>query len=286
MQNSMLLTPSSPVLSRPLGLVKCLLVAAVLVGLLGSRSAVADASDWLPLAVGNSWTYAHQYREYGKDRSQWTNYTAQFATVGTPQFSISVLRTEVIDDHTYFVISDMPDFWPPAPSYFIAGKKLRWAGDQLMEHTADGEWSLFRFGEASGASGASGEVNYTVATQEGTPQVTRWGGLFRFDFDDDDGVGGASDSESYGPALEDYSIYEIGGATFLQGFGIESCSFLRGHADVYDFKNILTAKQAVINGRTVTVREAREEAADRASSSDATSIEWLSWGAIKRKGRP
>ena len=44
MKNSMLLTPSSPVLSRPLGLVKCLL-AAVLVGLLDSGSAIADASD-------------------------------------------------------------------------------------------------------------------------------------------------------------------------------------------------------------------------------------------------
>ena len=284
MQNSMLLTPSSPVLSRPMGPVKSLL-AAVLVGLLDSGSATADASDRLPLAVGNSWTYAQRYREYGKDRSQWTNYTAQFATVGTPQFTISVLRTEVIDDHTYFVISDMPEYWPPAPSYFIAGKKLRWVGDQLMERTADGERSLFRFGGASGASGASGEANYTVATQEGTPQVTRWGGRFRFDFDDDDGVGGASDSERYGPTLEDYSIYEVGGATFLQGFGIESCSFVRGSGDVDEFKNILTAKQAVINGRTVTVREAREEAAGRASS-DATSIEWLSWGAIKQEGSP
>ena len=287
MQNSMLLTPSSPVLSRPLGLVKCLLVATVL-GLLGSGSAVADASDWLPLAVGNSWTYAHRYREYGKDRSQWTNYTAQFATVGTPQFSISVLRTEVIDDHTYFVISDMPDFWPPALSYFIAGKKLRWAGDQLMERTADGERSLFRFGGASGASGASGEANYTVAIQEGTAQVSRRGsGEFNFDFnnENDDGVGGASDSESYGPT-EDYSTYELGGATFVRGFGMEGCSFHRGSGDVHEFSSTLRAKQAVLNGRTVTPEQAREEAAGRASSSDATSIEWLSWGAVKRKGRP
>ena len=283
MQNSMLLTPSSPVLSRPLGLVKCLLVAAVLVGLLGSGSAVADTSDWLPLAVGNSWTYAHDYHDYYIDESDsdFRNYTDPL--FGIPRFTISVLRTEVIDSKTYFVISDMPEYWPPAPSYFIVGKKLRWAGDQLMERTADGEQALFRFGGASGASGASGEVNYAVAIQEGTPQVTRWGGRFRFDFDDDDGVGGASDSEYYGPPL--VRSYEGGGATFVQGFGMEGCSFHRGTDDVYDFKNTLRAKQAVINGRTVTPEQAREEAADRASS-DATSIEWLSWGAIKRKGRP
>ena len=285
MQNSMLLTPSSPVLSRPLGLVKCLLAAAVLGGLLGSGSAVADASDWLPLAVGNSWTYAHEYYDYYIDESDpdFRNYTDPL--FGIPRFTISVLRTEVIDSKTYFVISDMPDFWPPALSYFIAGKKLRWAGDQLMERTADGERSLFRFGGASGASGASGEANYTVAIQEGTAQVSRWGGRFRFDFDDDDGVGGASDSESYGPT-EDYSTYEIGGATFVQGFGIEGCSFVRGSGDVYEFKNTLRAKQAVLNGRTVTPEQAREEAAGRASSSDATSIEWLSWGAIKQEGSP
>ena len=66
MRNSMLLTPSSPVLSRPLGSVKHLL-AAVLIGLLGSGSAVADASDWLPLAVGNSWTYSHRYSYHNVD---------------------------------------------------------------------------------------------------------------------------------------------------------------------------------------------------------------------------
>ena len=288
MQNSMLLTPSSPVLSRPLGLVKCLL-AAVLVGLLDSGSAVADASDYLPLAVGNSWRYAHRYREYEKDRSQWTNYMAQFDTLGTPQFTISVLHTEVIDGHTYFVISDIPDFWPPVPSYFIAGKKLRWAGNQLMERTADGERSLFRFGGTSGASGASGDVSsYAITIPEGLNQATRWGGRFNFDLDndDDDGVGGASDSGSFlDPGSWD-RLYEQGGAVFLRGFGIEDCGFESGSGDAPLFINYQTAKHAVINGRTVTVKQAREEAAGRASSSDSTSIEWLSWGAIKQEASP
>ena len=285
---TIMLLPSSPFLSRPMGPVKCLL-AAVLVGLLDRGSVVADASDWLPLAVGNSWTYAHAYYDsenYETVYIPWTNYTEQFDTLGTPQFTLSVLHTEVIDGHTYFVLSDMPDFWPPVPSYFIAGKKLRWAGDQLMERTADGEQSLFRFGGTSGASGAS-----AVATQEGA-QVkiyelhNDYTHEYGFGFDFTGGARGASDSESYGgPVREDNSIYELGGVTFLKGFGIEGCSFLRGSGDVDEFFNTQTAKHAVINGRTVTIREAREEAAGRASSSDATSIEWLSWGAIKREGR-
>ena len=176
MRNSMLLTPSSPVPSLPLGVMKRLM-AVVAVGLLGSGSAVADASDRLPLAVGNSWTYSHDYYDIDnyEAESQWTNYTEPY------RFTLSVLRTEVFDGHTYFVISDIPEYWPPVPSYFIAGKKLRWAGDQLIERTADGEQSLFRFsGGVSGTSGSSEGATYAVATQEGFTQATRWGGIFHF----------------------------------------------------------------------------------------------------------
>ena len=291
MRNSMLLTPSSLVLSRPLGSVKHLL-AAVLIGLLGSGSAVADASDWLPLAVGNSWTYAHEYYENddGNDDlySQWTNYTAQFPN--RPQFTLSVLRTEVIDGHTYFVISDMPEYWPPVPPQFIAGKKLRWVGDQLMERTADGEQALFRFG---GASGASGEASYTVPTPEGTLRVTAREN--RSEHTHDNYFGFSGGAEAAGPS----NWYELlggeSGATgesgvtiglgaalfFLKGFGVQQCQMALYDDDAPLFKNIQKAKHAVLDGRTVTVREAKA-AAGQASSSDATSIEWFSWGAVKQ----
>ena len=109
---------------------------------------------------------------------------------------------------------------------------------------------------------------------------------YGFLFDFAGGARGASDSESYGgPAREDNSTYELGGGTFLKGFGIDDCGDESGSGDAPLFINFQTAKHAVINGRTVTIREAREEAAIRTSSSDATSIEWLSWGAIKREGR-
>ena len=254
--------------------IRLLLVA--LLSLSGVPPAAADASDWLPLAVGNSWTYAHSYRDHrNPDRSQWTNYTAQHPRI--PQFTLSVLRTEVIDGLTYFVLSDMPEYWPPVPSYFIAGKKLRWADDQLMERTADGEQSLFRFGEAS----------YAVATPEGATQVTTreihdsYSHDYRFIFKDGDGAEGASDSESYSPV--ENPDYEVRIVVFLKGFGIRACEFRIGSGDAPIFTNYQKAKQAVINGRTVTVREAREESGARASSSDATSIEGDSWGAIKQE---
>ncbi|MCE2450594.1 MAG: hypothetical protein J4F35_20230 [Candidatus Latescibacteria bacterium] len=272
MRNFMLLTPSSSFLSR--------LMAVMAVGLLGSGSAVADASDWLPLAVGNSWTYSHDYR--GEDESQWTNYTHPLG--GIPQFTLSVLRTEVIDDKTYFVISDMPEYWPPVPSYFIAGKKLRWSGDRLMERTAAGEQSLFRFGRASGASGPYRD-SYALTTQEGATQATSWERHdystheYRFLFDDGGGAGDANDSESDGF----FDPYEQQWVVFLKGFGIDHCGIQSGEGDATLFINNQTARHAVINGRAMTVREARKEAAIRSKSSDATSIEWLSWGVIKQE---
>ena len=265
MQNGMLMT------MKPL---KCLL-AAVLVHLLDSGLVVAAAKDWLPLAVGNSWTYSHLYADSvnPEEESQWSNYTA---SLGYPKFTISVMRTEVINDTTYFVLSDMPDLWPPPPSYFISGKKLRWAGDLLMERTDDGErQSVYRFGGASGASESNG-TSYAVATQEGFTQgETVLGGRFRFD--EEEGTAGASGSQSK------WWGWSAGWATFLKGFGVHYCGLERGTSDATPlFKNSLTATQAVINGRTVTVEQAMKEAHARASSSAAPS---RSWGLVKQGAR-
>ena len=271
------------------------LIAAVLVGLLGSGSAVADASDWLPLAVGNSWTYSHDY--YGGDKSPWPNFRDPLGFI--PRFTLSVLRTEVIDGHTYFVLSDMPESWPPVPPQFIAGKKLRWVGDHLMERTADGEQALFRFDGDSQASGAVGTIvktDYAVAAQGKTIQVTTQeirdhvSHDYTFSFS---GEAGPARSSHY--ALSEYfsaSGYELtrdllgANVTFLKGFGVRVCGVSLYDYDVPLFKNVQEAHHAVIDGRSVTVWEAREEAATRLKSSDATHIEWLSWGAIKQEGSP
>ena len=145
------------------------LTLAALLGLSGALPAVAteyQASDYLPLAVGNSWTYDHEYydieRRFG-DRSQWSAYLAQAPE--SPQFTIEVLRTEELDGQTYYVISEMPSNWPPAPPHFIAGKTLRWEGTHLMEHSGSGEQAIFRFDGANRAG-------YDIPTVEGDNRVT------------------------------------------------------------------------------------------------------------------
>lgn len=113
-----------------------------------------QASDYLPLAVGNSWTYKHEYHGADVDLFNYAAYWDQWPASHEPsylypEFKISVLDTEVIDGKTYYVISDMPADWPPAPPHFIAGKKLRWEGTRLMERTDEGEQATFRFDATS-----------------------------------------------------------------------------------------------------------------------------------------
>ena len=161
------------------------LTAATVAALIGWSSPTPlpateyEASDYLPLAVGNSWTFGHEWyvNEYSRlgeldDRfipGNWPAYEAQFPN--TPQLTITVERTEVIDNKTYYVLSDMPSGgWPPPPPHFIAGKKLRWEGTSLVEHDGTGEQTFFRF-DGSGGRG----TGYTIPTAEDDNRVTsRW----------------------------------------------------------------------------------------------------------------
>lgn len=277
-----------------MGTKKIGLIGALLLSLSEVRPVAADASDWLPLAVGNSWLYHHDYYDgylpnivAHKIFTEWVNY------IGI-DFSLSVLRTEEIDGHTYFVISDMPKYWPPVPRQFIAGKKLRWEGDHLMERTADGEQALFRF---DGTSSTSGEASYVVTTPEGTIQVTareiRANDAHSYAFVFSGGAGPVRVYEPYD--VIDYGDLDATGelewprpdfgarVTFLKGFGVQVCDVELYDDDAPIFFNAQEAKHAEINGRTVTVREAREESVVQLKASDATRIEGDSWGKIKQE---
>ena len=240
------------------------LTLAVLLGLSGALPAAAteyQASDYLPLAVGNSWTYKHEFydpkgpdgeRRFG-ERSQWPTYTAQFPE--TPQFTIEVLYTEELDGQTYYVISEMPAWWPPAPPHFIAGKKLRWSGTQLMEHSGSSEQALYRFDGAD-------ETGYTVTTDAGDERVT------------------------VTVALKPVPIYYFGfyaakygrgarqGGGFRAGYGYERGTmnlYLSGY-DYPLFINRVKSLRAVLGGKMIEW----EDAFIPTSTSSST------WGAVKQ----
>ncbi len=240
------------------------LTLTALLGLSGAQPATAtddDVADYLPLAVGNSWTYYHRYSDYDSDYSQWSTYADR-----ERQLTITVERTEEIDDKTYYVLSDMPAFWPPAPPHFIAGKKLRWAGTHLMEYTG-GEQALYRFdGTAEGYGPSTNyiyegldvyETEYDIPTVEGDNRVTVVAGLnpvpwYAFGF---------------------YGNGEGGRAcNFLAGYGISSCGWAIFGTDYPLFINEVKPLYAVLGGTQVEYEDALIPTASSSSS----------WGQVKQ----
>ena len=230
------------------------LLWVALLSLSGVLPAVAtdyQASDYLPLAVGNSWTYEHEWydidRRYG-DRSRWTTYMDQ--VYDPRQFTITVERTEVIDGKTYYVLSDMPANWPPAPPHFIAGKKLRWEGTHLMERTADGEQALYRFD-------GTNETGYSVSTYEGANRVT---------------------VEIPPEPVPEYSFYFHGNFEgtqvigFLAGYGLDIGGWIIYGSDTPRFINAVDSLRAVIGGTSVEYKDALIPTASQSSS----------WGQVKQ----
>ena len=247
------------------------LLWVVLLSLSGVLPAAAtdyQASDYLPLAVGNSWTYAHEHLDYNAIDSSITQYPAYWdqwpandEPFRFPEFTISVLNTEVIDGKTYYVIGDMPANWPPAPPYFIAGKKLRWEDTHLMERTADGEQAIFRFDATTADYTVSHShleasnvyrTRYLIPTTEADNRVIVEAGLkpvpwYAFNFYGS-GIGGRS-------------------CEFFAGYG-PTCG--AGRWEV--FVNELTPLRAVIGGTSVEFADALIP----------TGISSSSWGQIKQ----
>ena len=241
----------------------CLILAALL-GLSRVLPAAADASDWLPLAVGNSWTYEHwnsNYRQY----SQSSAYVAQFPE--TPQFTIRVERTEVIDGKTYYVLSDMPANWPPAPPLFIAGKKLRWEDTHLMQRTSDGEQAIYRFD-------GTNETGYEITTDEGNFQLSvRVRVPYRYTV--------PKYSFDYYFSLDEGG----GGIDFLAGYGLDICIRAIIPSDVPDFRNDVEAVRAVLGGRQVEYADARIATSSSSSSWGQVKQSWFSHALERRNSR-
>ena len=237
------------------------LLLAALLSLSGVQPAAAtdyQASDYLPLAVGNSWTYSHKFNDLF-DNSIFDRYHAYYDTIlanfetgpWPPRFTIEVLRTEIIDGKTYYVISDMPANWPPPPPHFIAGKKLRWQGTHLMERTADGEQAIFRFDGAN-------EAGYAIPMVEGDHRVeveTRTDPVALYSF-----------------GFLGHDIEGSRACLFIKNYGIVRCLWKIFGTDHPVFGNDVVSLWAVLGGTRVEF----EDAITSTSSSSS------SWGQVKQ----
>ena len=251
-----------------------ILLGAALCGLLVQTGYAEDdapgdieinPSEYVPLAVGNSWTYEHSY---------WNDRWGYFEGLGETPFdipgypnpnggnsmppdsltlverilTIEITHTEMIDGLEYFVFSDPDYVWPPLPDLFWGGKKVRlsdeeflvfrWNGQDLPFYALDHHFdehrslrytvSLPRLDESDTA-----KVNITRSMFFYSDQV-----IVKFDY---------SFAPYYG---------EVSGCFFLRGYGIgQVFTWLPYLEGTYIFHNLLTPISANIDRKEILYPE-------------------------------
>ena len=205
-----------------------------------------DVQDYLPLAVGNSWTYKHEFFD-GRTWSAPPIYL-------TAEFTISILRTEVIDGETYYVFSDISTTMPEGlPNHFLNGKKLRWDGNNLTEHDGTASFSLYRFSNISPGSGRI-ENEYSIRETHGDTLVKT--------------AALATDRGAY--QYFSFQGNPVGsGLSFYGDFGMYRVIAGRASGDVIVLRNTITAIRAVFQTTT-----AQENGARDAGVSSSVTVEW------------
>ncbi|MCE2448050.1 MAG: hypothetical protein J4F35_06595 [Candidatus Latescibacteria bacterium] len=203
--------------------------------------------DYVPLEVGNRWTYEHVYLNDVDS----LRYTENIVT-------IEITHTEVIDGFEYFVFSEADYAWPPFPPLFWGGKKVRLSDEGVLMFSWD-EQTLRFFGlsdeaiaEAALSWDKLGIPLYNFGSPSGyTGYKLTQARLSRVSFDFFD-IPSFSRARSFSRA----------GVVFLQGYGVglvyverTSIGLCEGAADL--FLNELTPISAVISGRETVHEQVR-----------------------------
>ncbi len=236
-------------------IVRMLIVLAALVPVpLAAQTTTKNVQDYLPLAVGNSWTYEHEFFD-ARDLSGTRIHT-------TEEITVSILRTEVIDGETYYIFSDVPTTVSEGiPKHFLNGKKLRWDGNNLMEHDGTSSVSLYRFDVATDWNSPIA-TEYSISPTHGDTLVTGYAtiqvtsGLMsqRFFFEG-----------HVPPSGLDFSR----GVFFTEGFGVYWTIEVWGDYDLILADNLLSPVRAVFH-----TAGSQEGITRDASTSSTTTVEW------------
>ena len=197
--------------------------------------------DFVPLEVGNRWTYEHVYQND-------VEYAENIVT-------IEITHTEVIDGFEYFVFSEADYAWPPFPPLFWGGKKVRLSDEGGLMFSWD-EQTLRFFGFSDGFI-AEAALNWDEL------------GIPLYDFGLPSGYTGYTGFKLTQARLSRVSFdffylpsVSRAGVVFLQGYGVglvyverTSRGMCEGDADL--FLNELTPISAVISGREIVHEQVR-----------------------------
>ena len=149
----------------------------VLCALLAPPAGAQDAgrvnpTDFLPLEVGNQWTYTHYYSNefyvvyipdvygiwaepsspirkvvqalfglpgfpyYPDERDEVGSYDFDelnaYQNPPPRELTFEITHTEIIEGHEYFVFGTVPYDWPPVPNFFLAGQKVRFSDEGTL----------------------------------------------------------------------------------------------------------------------------------------------------------
>lgn len=167
--------------------------------------------DYVPLEVGNRWTYEHLYINsdyYIGEPFDLPKYPSEYPpdslTFVNKIVTIEITHTEVIDGLEYFVFSDADYAWPPLPDFFWGGKKVRLSDEGfLVFHWNGQELPVYDFRHPSNY-----EYTSTLPIGSGTTEadVYSFYGQYR--------------RSRIHFSLGRYSLYDRAEIIFLQEYGV------------------------------------------------------------------
>ena len=206
--------------------------------------------DFVPLEVGNRWTYEHRY--FNVD--PWIGepfyipeyplgYPPDSLTSAEKIVTIEITHTEVIDGLEYFVFSDADYAWPPLPDFFWGGKKVRLSDEGFLVFRWNGqELPVYDFGHPNDY-----EYTSTLPIGSGTTEahLTRSYAQYR------------RSRVHFG--LNIYpSLHEGAEIIFLQEYGVGQTyieNYLWDRACGYSFLNELMPISATISGKEIVYEQ-------------------------------
>ena len=242
-----------------------LMAVLALCGAVEADTGIGDAdpielnpSEYVPLAVGNSWTYKHVYHN-SLYPDNWEDASLHGEIPLPPEEEggfppdslrnaekiviIEITHTEEIDGLEYFVFSDANYTWPPLPRFFWDGKKARLSDAGILMFRWEGQdIPVYDFGGTSNPYEYVGTFPHGSGTDQSS--VRRVYTPYRRS---------TVDFDKY------YSIFDEG-IRFLQGYGVGQAYISADRWWLFPYlfyENRLEPLSATISGREVVYEQVR-----------------------------